>query len=221
MELLGDRWTMLVVRELLAGSERFNDLRRGVPRMSPSLLSGRLNQLTRAGVVERVGDGRAVRYVLTDAGRELGPIVHAYAAWGSRWIGRLGERDLDPKLLLWDMHRNVNHAAVPGPRAVVHFRFTDLPVRTSQWWLVITADDADVCDVDPGYPVSVEVVAGLRDMVNIWRGELGWSAALRSGAVALQGAASVRRSFPGWFTLSPFADLVAQVGKHPVVVRGR
>ncbi|HVT22669.1 MAG TPA: helix-turn-helix domain-containing protein [Mycobacteriales bacterium] len=207
MELLGERWTLLVVRELLAGSERFNDLRRGVPRMSPSLLSSRLGQLTRAGVVERVDDGKGVRYVLTAAGRELEPIVAAYGAWGTRWIGRLGDADLDPKLLLWDMHRNVNHDVIPRPRAVVQFRFTDVPVRSSHWWLVITSADSDVCDMDPGYPVTVGVVAGLREMVGIWRGDLAWNAALRSGAVELQGAAPVRRDFPRWFKLSPFAEL--------------
>jgi DNA-binding HxlR family transcriptional regulator len=207
MELLGERWTLLVVRELLAGSERFNDLRRGVPRLSPSLLSNRLVQLTRAGVIEGVDDAHAVRYLLTDAGRELAPIVMAYRAWGTRWIGEIGDEDLDPKLLLWDMHRNINHGAVPRPRAVVRFRFTDVAVRNSQWWLVITADEADVCDVDPGHQVTVTVVADLRDVVRIWRGELTWAAAVRSGVVDLQGPAQVRRALPNWFSLSAFAGL--------------
>ncbi|HVU61437.1 MAG TPA: helix-turn-helix domain-containing protein [Mycobacteriales bacterium] len=207
MELLGERWTLLVVRELLAGSERFNDLRRGVPRMSPSLLSSRLGQLTRAGIVERVEDAGTVRYALTPAGRELGPLVEAYGAWGIRWIGQIGDEDLDPKLLLWDMHRNLNHDAVPRPRAVVQFRFVDVAVRSSQWWLVITPNGADVCDADPGYPVTVTVVAGLRELTRIWRGDLQWGAAIRSGAVELQGASQVRRALPGWFQLSTFAAL--------------
>ncbi|HVV75802.1 MAG TPA: helix-turn-helix domain-containing protein [Mycobacteriales bacterium] len=207
MELLGERWTLLVVRELLAGSERFSDLRRGVPRMSPSLLSSRLGQLTRAGVVERVGDARVVRYRLTDAGRELAPIVQAYGIWGSRWIGQVGDADLDPKLLLWDMHRNINHEAVPRPRAVVQFHFTDVAVRSSRWWLVITEDDADVCDVDPGHPVTVAVVADLRDVISIWRADLSWAAAIRSGVVDLQGTAQMRRALPSWFRLSAFAEL--------------
>jgi DNA-binding HxlR family transcriptional regulator len=207
MELLGDRWTLLVVRELLAGSEHFNDLRLGVPRMSPSLLSSRLGQLTRAGIVERHDDGRAVRYFLTPAGRELAPIVMAYGAWGTRWIGELGDEDLDPKLLLWDMHRNVNHETVPRPRAVVQFRFIDVAARNRNWWLVITPDEADVCDVDPGHEVTVLLVARLRDLTRIWRGDIAWSAAIRSGALKLQGAAQVRRAFPGWFRLSAFAEL--------------
>jgi DNA-binding HxlR family transcriptional regulator len=207
MELLGDRWTLLVVRELLAGSERFNDLRRGVPRMSPSLLSSRLGQLTRAGIAQRIEAEGTVRYVLTAAGRELAPLVEAYGVWGTRWIGSLGDEDLDPKLLLWDMHRNVNHDVVPRPRTVVQFRFTDVAVRSSHWWLVITDDEADVCDVDPGHPVTVTVAAELRDLVSIWRGELSWGAAIRSGAVALEGSAEMRRALPSWFSLSAFSAL--------------
>src|SRR5207237_657443 len=103
MELLDERWTLLVMREVLAGSERFNEIRRGVPRMSPTLLSKRLDQLVRAGVVARAGAGGERRYTPTVAGLELRPIVEAIGAWGVRWIGELGDRDLDPKLLMWDL----------------------------------------------------------------------------------------------------------------------
>ena len=108
MELLDERWTMLVVRELVSGSQHFNELRRGVPRMSPTLLSRRLHQLSRAGIVERQNNGGDVRYVLTAAGRELRPVVEALGTWGIRWMGEIGDQDLDPKLLLWDMHRNID-----------------------------------------------------------------------------------------------------------------
>src|SRR5207247_10403445 len=111
MELLDERWTLLIVRELVAGSERFNELRRGVPRMSPTLLSKRLNQLVRAGVIERRGDGSEVRYVLTPAGRELQPVVEALGTWGIRWIGEIGDEELDPKLLVWDLRRIIDAAA--------------------------------------------------------------------------------------------------------------
>src|ERR1700709_18528 len=119
MELLDERWTLLVVRELVIGSEHFNELRRGLPRMSPTLLSRRLHQLTQTGVVERQVAGTEVRYVLTAARHELRPGVEALGAWGTRWIGELGDADLDPKLLLWDMHRNVDHTLVPRGRTVV------------------------------------------------------------------------------------------------------
>ncbi|WP_021598379.1 winged helix-turn-helix transcriptional regulator [Actinomadura welshii] len=203
MELLDERWTLLIVRELLSGSERFNEVRRGVPRMSPTLLAKRLNQLVRAGVVDKRGD----RYVLTPAGEELRPVVEALAVWGLRWIGELGDRDLDPKLLLWDMRRNVDHGNVPDGRTVILFAFEDVPARARHWWFVLSAGGADVCDEDPGHDVSVTVATALRTMVRIWRGDLRWPEALRSGAVDIQGPEPLRRGLPGWFTLSPFATV--------------
>ena len=205
MELLDERWTMLVVRELVTGSRRFNDLRRGLPRMSPTLLSKRLGQLVRAGLVERHPDGHEVQYSLTPAGAELRPIVEALGAWGVRWIGNLGEEDLDPSLLLWDMHRNVDHAAVPAGRTVVQFRFPDVPAPARWWWLVITADDVDVCDTDPGFEVSVTVSGDLRGLTRVWRGDLSWAEALGAGTVSLDGPSALCRGVPRWFVPSRFA----------------
>ncbi|MFZ0191629.1 MAG: helix-turn-helix domain-containing protein [Streptosporangiaceae bacterium] len=205
MELLDERWTLLIVRELVTGSQHFNEVRRGVPRMSPSLLSKRLSQLVRAGIADRHDDGSDVRYVLTPAGRELQPVVEALGVWGIRWIGEIGDEDLDPKLLLWDMHRNIDHDAVPDGRTVVQFRFPEAPARSRDWWLVITPDDADVCDADPGYPVAVTMTTSLRRMVEVWRGDLSWPDALRSGAITLQGPENLRRAVPRWFTLPVFA----------------
>jgi DNA-binding HxlR family transcriptional regulator len=207
MELLDERWTLLIVRELVTGSEHFNELRRGVPRMSPTLLSKRLGQLVRAGVVDRRDDGQDVRYVLTPAGRELQPVVEALGVWGIRWIGEIGDEDLDPKLLLWDMHRNVDHATVPAGRTVVQFRFPDAATGTRDWWLVITSREADVCDADPGYPVAVTVTGSLRRMTEVWRGDIGWQDALRSGGLSIEGPAALRRAVPRWFTLSDFAPV--------------
>ena len=206
MELLDERWTMLLVRELVLGSEHFNDLRRGLPRMSPSLLSKRLHQLARAGVVDKVVDGKDVRYVLTPAGQELRPVVEAVGTWGARWIGELGDVDLDPKLLLWDMHRNVDHAAVPHGRTVVHFRFPELRGPAGRWWLVITPpEEVDVCDTDPGHDVDVVVTSSLRDLTDVWRGARSWADALRAERVSFDGPATVRRDVPRWFPPSGFA----------------
>jgi len=205
MELLDERWTMLIVRELVTGSQHFNDLRRGVPRMSPTLLSKRLHQLVRAGIVDRHADSSQVRYVLTEAGQELRPVVETLGAWGVRWMGQLGDEDLDPKLLLWDMHRNINHDAVPAGRTVVQFTFPDAPAKTRNWWLVITAGQADVCDTDPGHPVAVTVTASLRRMTQIWRGDLSWPQAVRLGAIQLSGPQPLRRALPHWLKLSTFA----------------
>ena len=207
MELLDERWTLLIVRELGSGSVRFNELRRGLPRISPSLLSKRLQHLVRAGVVERQAEANDVRYLLTPAGQELRPVVEALGAWGVRWIGELGEEDLDPQLLLWDMHRNVDRRELPSGRTVIRFRFPDAPVKARDWWMVITADEADVCDVDPGHPVSVTVTAHLRSMVEVWRGDLRWSDVIRSGAVEVSGPERLRRALPRWFTPSIFASI--------------
>jgi DNA-binding HxlR family transcriptional regulator len=205
MEVLDDRWTLLVVRELLSGSEHFNQVRRGLPRMSPSLLSSRLKQLTRAGIVERHIENGRIRYALTPAGRELRTVVEALGIWGVRWIGELGDEDLDPKVLMWDMHRSIDYARVPVEQTVVHFRFPEAPAKVRKWWLVITQDDADVCDADPGFDVTLTVTSNLRTLIAVWRGDLAWTDALRSGSVEIHGPQALRRSLPGWFTPSVFA----------------
>lgn len=204
MEVLDERWTMLVLRELLAGTRRFNDLRRGVPRMSPALLSKRLQSLQRAGIVVSVDEGSHRAYALTRAGEELRPIVDAIGRWGFRWIGELGDEDLDPHLLLWDMRRSIALDAVPPGRVVVRFRFRDLRAD-ADWWLVIADGEVDVCDFDPGFPVTVRVDADLRAFTRLWRGDIGWAEALRSGGVVLDGPASLRRTLPTWFLPASYA----------------
>jgi DNA-binding HxlR family transcriptional regulator len=216
MELLDERWTMLIVRELVTGSQHFNELRRGVPRMSPTLLSKRLSQLVRAGIADRHDDdGGGVRYTLTSAGRELQPVVEALGVWGTRWIGEIGDEDLDPKLLLWDMHRNIDHQAVPAGRTTIHFAFPGTPAPSRYWWLVIAAGQADVCDADPGFPVTITITAALRPMVQVWRGDLDWRTALRSGNITITGPEELRRSVPQWFTLSVFAPVTRPMPSAP------
>ena len=151
MELLDERWTLLVVRELLLGSRHFNDLRRGVPKMSPALLSKRLKSLTRAGVVQRDEiDGRTT-YSLTQCGQELATVVDALGSWGVRWIGELGEQDLDPHLLMWDIRRTIPIDAWPRSRTTLAFQLDGVAPKASRWWLVVAEGEADVCDFDPGY----------------------------------------------------------------------
>lgn len=201
MELLDERWTLLVVRELMLGSRHFNALHRGVPRMSPALLSKRLQTLVRAGVVDRRQEGNRISYRLTEAGRELEPIVEAVGRWGVRWVPELGDEDLDPHLLLWDIHRNVDTEAVPDGRTVIAFVLTDVEPAVRRWWIVVTGDGVDVCDVDPGDPPRVTVEAGLRTLTRLWRGDVGWATALRSGQLVLRGDAQARRALPRWLTL--------------------
>lgn len=207
MELLDERWTLLVIRELLMGSRHFNDLRRGVPRMSPALLSKRLRTLMQAGVVERREHGGRVAYVLTDAGAELRPVVEALGCWGARWVPELGDEDLDPHLLLWDMHRNLDLDAMPDGRTVLHFRFPDVSRPSAFWWLVVDGDGVDICDVDPGHDVTVTVASPLRTLVDLWRGEINWAGAGRNG-MHLEGPAWACRALPRWLRLSTFAGVL-------------
>ncbi|MBU8818463.1 helix-turn-helix transcriptional regulator [Mycolicibacterium goodii] len=198
MELLDERWTLLVVRELLLGSTHFNDLRRGVPKMSPALLSRRLKSLARAGVLERTEvDGRT-SYSLTECGRELATVVDALGTWGVRWIGELGEEDLDPHLLMWDMRRTIPIEKWPRTRTTVAFILDGVAPKAARWWLVVADGEADVCDFDPGYEVTGAIQTSLRTLTRIWRGDLSWSHAVLDGNVALSGPSEVRRAIPKW-----------------------
>jgi len=224
MELLDERWTMLVVRELLAGSRHFNDLRRGVPKMSPTLLSRRLRTLVRAGLLERRFDGGRTSYALTPAGHELAPIVDALGRWGMRWVPELGDDDLDPHLLMWDIHRNVDldKAAASG-RTVLQFTFADVLGSARDWWVVIERTGTGLCDFDPGFPVAATVEADLRTLTLVWRGELTWREATKAGTLAVVGPTAVRRAVPHWLNLSSFASsaLPGAVPAAPVAVGAR
>lgn len=207
MELLDERWTVLVVRELLCGSRHFNDLRRGVPRMSPTLLSRRLRTLVKAGLVERRIDGGRTGYALTPAGHELAPIVDALGRWGMRWIPELGDEDLDPHLLMWDIHRNVDiDAAAASGRTVLRFTFADVAGSARDWWVVIEPTGTDLCDFDPGFPVAATVEADLRALTLVWRGEWTWREATKAGRLAVLGPTTLRRAVPHWLNLSAFAS---------------
>jgi DNA-binding HxlR family transcriptional regulator len=205
MEVLDERWTLLVVRELLMGSRHFNELRRGNPRMSPALLSKRLRRLERAGVVRRrVVAGRSA-YELTESGLELRGVVDALGAWGARWVGDLGEEDLDPHLLLWDVRRTLPVERWPRGRTVLAIRFADVAPPVSRWWVCVSGDEVDVCDVDPGFEVAATVHTSLRAMTEIWRGDRGWTEAVRSGRVEVQAPTEVAREVPRWIGQSLLA----------------
>lgn len=210
-EVLTRRWTPLVIRELLCGNTRFNELRRGVPRMSPSLLSKRLDELEEAGVVarrSRPGRGHD-EYHLTRAGEELRPIVEALGTCGRRWIsGDLTDEELDADLLMWDVRRRLDPPQNLGGRAVVRFHFTDQPEDQRDYWLVVEdAGLVDLCWKDPGHEVDLVVETDLGTMTGIWVGDFRFSEILRRGEIDLRGPAELRRSFPKWLGLSLFAGV--------------
>ena len=205
LEVLDERWTLLIVRELLLGSTRFNDLRRGNPRMSPALLSKRLRTLEHAGVVDRdVLDGRA-RYTHTRAGRELAPDVDALQVWGVRWVSTLGTVDLDPHLLLWDMKRSIHTGPWPPGRTVLALSFTDVEGRAAHWWICVSNGVIDVCDYDPGFDVTARVELSLRTLAEIWRGDRSWSAAASGALVEIDAPRSIQRAVPRWIGQSEAA----------------
>lgn len=204
-ELMAERWTPLVVRELLAGSTRFNDLRRGLPLISPSLLTRRLRSLERAGVLEREEDRSGVTYRLTDAGEELRPIIEALGAWGlRRGHGLLDPQNLDASLLMWDMRRNVALDEIPEGRVVVEFRLEGTRDGRGQYWLLLDGADrsADLCPTDPGFEVDVLVEGHIATMAAYWLGRDEIEGAVRRGDLVLYGPRSLIRAFPSWFRRS-------------------
>jgi len=207
-ELLCTRWTMVLLRELVAGSTRFNDLRRGLPKMSPTLLSQRLKELEAAGVIERreIRSEKGVfEYRMTEAGNELRPVVEAMGFWGQKWVeARLSLKNLDPSLLMWDMRRNLNPTPLPDRRTVIQFLYRDLPASKRSWWLVVEPDaDVDLCWSDPGFDVDLYVSTDLRTMTAIWMGLT--TVEKESEKILLTGASDVAGTMQTWLGLSPFA----------------
>jgi DNA-binding HxlR family transcriptional regulator len=205
-EVLCERWTALVVRELLCGSTQFNDLRRGVPRMSPTLLAKRLRTLEDAGVISRTGDGRATSYHLTAAGEELRPIVMALGHWGARWIGsRLTPGQLDVGFLMWDVRRFVRLEEFPPRRVVLHFLFPDARPRERHWWLVVEDRTADLCRDDPGHDLTLEIESSVRALTEVWTGDTTCQEALRSKEIRVVGASQDTEALWRWLGTSAFA----------------
>ncbi len=207
-EILCSRWTIVLLRELIAGSTRFNDLRRGVPKMSPSLLSLRLKELEMAGIVERkeVRSERGVfDYQLTEAGKDLQPVVETMGIWGQRWVeAQLSLKNLDPSLLMWDMRRNLNPKPLPRRRTVIQFLYPELPQSKRLWWLVIEADgDVDLCWSDPGFEVDLYLSTDLRTMTAIWMGLT--TVDRERQRLSFTGDRKMAATMQTWLGLSPFA----------------
>jgi DNA-binding HxlR family transcriptional regulator len=209
-EILCTRWTVVLLRELIVGSTRFNDLRRGVPRMSPALLPQRLKELEAANVISRTPSSTepgVFEYHLTKAGRELEPLVRAFGVWGQRWVNsELSLQHLDAPLLMWDMRRNLNPDPLPQRRCVIQFQYPALPPGTRSWWLIVDPETGvDLCSIDPGFDVDLYVSTDLRTMTAIWMGLDTVRAALGSERMHLTGNRQLAAKMQNWLGLSPFA----------------
>lgn len=205
-EVLDRRWTMLVVRELLAGSHRFNDLRRGLPLISPSVLSSRLDELEQLQIVRREG----AEYHLTDAGEELRGVIEQLGVWGRRWARRdYDPEDLDPGLLMWDIRRRVNLDKVPAPRVVVAFHLFDAAPGERSYWLVLKPEEADLCRSDPGFDVDLRVSSDVRTLTDVWMGDRTLGGAMTQQAIRVHGPSHLQRQLTTWLKLNQFADVAS------------
>lgn len=212
-EILCTRWTLLVLREFLCGSTRFNDLRRGVPKMSPSLLSKRLKELQAEGVICADVDAKGqASYHLTQAGEELRAVVMAVGSWGQRWVeSRLSLRNLDPSLLMWDMRRHLDPRPLPPQRCTIQFLYPELSAANQNWWLIVTSGVVDLCSVDPGFEVDLLVSGSLRSMTAVWMGLTDVMHEVDAGRLSVDGDPAIARAIKAWLGLSPFAKEVRRV----------
>jgi DNA-binding HxlR family transcriptional regulator len=203
LDVVGERWSLLILRDMLLGSCRFNDLARGLPGLSRSLLSKRLRQLEAAGLVERL-DGR---YLLTEAGEGLRPVVFGLGEWGARWsFGEPDPAELDAELLVWWLHTRIDCAELPDRRVVLQLCFSD---DRRRFWLLVERGEASVCLVDPGFEVDVTIRCDLSTLYTVWLGKQPLDHALRSGRLVFDGPTALVRRMPRVLLLSPIAPEVA------------
>jgi len=216
-EILCTRWTLIVLRELVCGSTRFNELRRGVPRMSPALLSKRLKELEAAGVVTRTKSAAGpdlYEYRLTPAGEELKPIIEHVGVWGHRWVSTKSSLDnLDPNLLMWDIRRRIAPKLMsPERRRTVQVILTDFIGSKRNWWLVIEpGEDVDLCTIDPGFEVDLYLVTDLRTMTEIWMGYTTIGRAKAGEKLVVTGSRELEAGLENWLGLSAFANIEKRV----------
>jgi DNA-binding HxlR family transcriptional regulator len=215
VDVLGDRWTPLVIRELMVGSHGFNDIHRGIPRVSRSLLAGRLRQLERLGLVERQAGapGKSGRYDLTPAGQALTPIIWAMGRWAAEWkFGEPTERDCDGLSVIWRLHQHANPAKLPAERTIVHLVLTG--TNGAEGWLEIDRSGATVCQDDQGHDVDLAIEADTAQMHRWLVGRVPFRDLVAGGHARLLGPGRLARAFPTWFDMSTFADSLRLADQH-------
>jgi DNA-binding HxlR family transcriptional regulator len=209
-EVFAERWTPIILRELLNGSEHFNQIHRGIPLISRALLTRRLRELEDAGVIAREAPpvGRGHRYCLTEAGREFAPVIQQLGTWGQRWTLRVQRRNLDAGLLMWNVRRRIALDRLPPRRVVLRFSFRNIPTTYRGFrvfWLVLEKPQVDLCVEDPGFEVDVYIDADLACMTRVWLGDSSFDSALRTREVKTLGKRELVKALPSWLMLSAFA----------------
>jgi DNA-binding HxlR family transcriptional regulator len=207
-EIFNERWTPLIIREMMCGSKRFNEMKRGNPMISPSLLSQRLKFLEEAGVIEkRQPKGELAEYFLTQAGKDLGEMVVRLGLWGMKWArSRLTEDDYDPNLLMWDIRRRIDVSGFPERRVVISFMFQDMPSSRRAYWLIVDHGEADLCIKYPGFDVDLAFITTSKVMADIWMGYSTMKREMRNKKLTLSGVRSLKSSCDDWLNYSVFSN---------------
>jgi len=208
-EVIGEKWTLLILRELLLGTTRFNDFQRALSRISPTLLTKRLKHLEQRGILVRrkLPGQKGYEYRLTAAGKELGPMLDILAVWGMRWArGQMSDDELDVEFLMWDLQRRVTTEQLPDGQTVLCFTFAEL-TKHKTWWVVIDDAEVDLCTADPGWDVDLYITTTVRTLVEVWEGERDLRKALRDESIKVHGVRYLARTMPDWFGLCPVKDV--------------
>ena len=209
-EIFAERWTPIILRELFAGSDHFNQIHRGIPLISRALLAQRLRELEASGVITRepVPGERGHRYALTEAGKEFRPVIEGLGNWGQRWTVRVQRKNLDAGFLMWNVRRRIARELLPETRVVVCFRFSAVPATSRgarNFWLVLDREHVELCIEDPGFEVDLHVDAQLAAMTGVWLGDTSFEGALAAGTLRLTGPRALAKAFPRWLMLSHYA----------------
>jgi DNA-binding HxlR family transcriptional regulator len=208
-EIIGEKWTILIIRELLMGGTRFNELQRGLSLISPTILTKRLASLSEHGLVikKKIPGQQGYEYFPTESCKELLPVIKSLGDWGMRWAREhLVDSDYDVELLMLYLQRSIRADKLIGNETVIRFRFTDIK-DPSDWWLIATGQDVDVCNKDPGRDVDVYFTCAVRTMVEIWMGELSYKKAVKEDLLKAVGPSAYTRNIFSWMDRSIFADL--------------
>jgi len=208
-EVIGEKWTLLVLRELFLGTTRFNDFQRAMSRMSPTLLAKRLRRLEECGIIirKKLSGQRGYEYRLTAAGKELSPLIETLAVWGMRWSrGQLADDELDVEFLMRELQRRLQTEHLPDGETVICIIFDELATHKN-WWLLVDGNIVDLCTEDPGKDVDLYINSSVRKIVEIWEGDLNIRTALRNGSIKAHGLSHLVRTMPDWFGVCLYKDV--------------
>ena len=208
-ELIGEKWTLLILRELLLGTTRFNDFQRAMSRMSPTLLTKRLRQLEDGGIIlrKKLSKQKGYEYRLTAAGKELSPLVEVLAVWGMRWTrGQLSDDELDVEFLMRELQRRIQTEQLPDGETIICLIFDELPKHKS-WWLIVNNGAVDVCTEDPGKEVDLFIHSSVRTLAEVWEGSLDIRTALYNELIKVHGLRHLINTLPNWFGVCLYKDV--------------